>query len=68
LIKQHLAAIAIVFYFVNPVFPLWGLIDRRCDLRLDEAELAIHARHAMHLGKASENASHLVATTASGQG
>ena len=44
------------------------LIDRRCDLRLDEAELAIHARHAMHLGKASENASHLVAPTANGQG
>ena len=50
-----------MLYLVNPVLPLWGLIDRRCELRLDKAELAIYARHAMHLGEFNENASHSVA-------
>jgi hypothetical protein len=45
MLKQHLASIAIVFDFVNPVLPLWGFIDRRCELRLDEAELANDAGH-----------------------
>jgi hypothetical protein len=27
-LKQHLAAIAVVFDFVNPVLALWRLIDR----------------------------------------
>jgi hypothetical protein len=44
--KQHLAAIAVIFDFVNPVIPLRGLIDERCELRLDE----YNARHAAYLG------------------
>jgi len=38
LLKQHLAAIAIVFDFVNPVLPLWRLIDWGSKLWLDESE------------------------------
>jgi hypothetical protein len=49
LLKQHLAAIAVVFDLVNPVIPLRGLIDERCELRLDEAEWANDARHAPNL-------------------
>ena len=37
-LKQHLAAIAIVFDFVNPVLALWRLIDRGSKLWLDEPE------------------------------
>ena len=39
LLKQHLAAIAIVFDFMNPVLPLWRLVDRGSELGLDEPEL-----------------------------
>jgi hypothetical protein len=38
LLKQDLAAIAIVFDFMNPVLPLWRLIDRGHKLWLDEPE------------------------------
>ena len=38
LLKQDLAAIAIVFDFMNPVLPLWRLIDRGSKLWLDEPE------------------------------
>src|SRR6476646_8693359 len=45
-LKQHLAAIAIMFDFVNPVLPLWRLIDRGSKLRLDEPEPRVkYARH-----------------------
>jgi hypothetical protein len=37
-LNQHLAAVAIVFDFVNPVFPLWRLFDRGSKLWLDEPE------------------------------
>ena len=40
-LKQHLAAIAIVFDFVNPVLALWRLIDRGSKLRLDEPETVV---------------------------
>jgi hypothetical protein len=45
LLKQHLAAIAVIFDFVNPVIPLWGLLDERRELWLDETESANDARH-----------------------
>jgi hypothetical protein len=38
MLKQHLGAIAIVFDFVNPVIPLWWLIDRGSKLWLYESE------------------------------
>ena len=38
LLKQDLAAIAIVFDFMNPVLPLGRLIDRGSKLWLDEPE------------------------------
>jgi hypothetical protein len=37
-LKQHLAAIAIVFDFVNPVLALWRLIHRGSKLGLNELE------------------------------
>jgi hypothetical protein len=42
-LKQHLAAIAIVFDFVNPLLSLWRLIDRGSELGTDKAENAGHA-------------------------
>jgi hypothetical protein len=37
-LKQHLAAIAIVFDFVNPVLALWRMIDRGSKLGRDKAK------------------------------
>ena len=42
-LNQHLAAIAIVFDFVNPMLALRRLIDRRGELGLDEPELISYA-------------------------
>jgi hypothetical protein len=44
-LKQHLAAIAIVFDFVNPVLPLWRLIDRGSKLWLDKSQAGGYAGH-----------------------
>jgi len=44
-LNQHLAAIAIVFDFVNPMLALWRLIDRGTELGLDEPELISYAEH-----------------------
>jgi hypothetical protein len=45
-LKQDLAAIAVLFEFVNPVLPLWWLIDGESELRLDEPEPICYANHA----------------------
>lgn len=37
-LKQHLAAITIVFDVVNPVLALWRLVDRGSKLALNEPE------------------------------
>ena len=37
-LNQHLAAVAIVFDFMNPVLPLWRLFDQGRKLWLDESE------------------------------
>ena len=37
-LKHHLAAIAVVFEFVNPVLALWRLIDRGSKLGFYELE------------------------------
>src|SRR4029077_3328594 len=44
-LNQHLAAIAIVFDFVNPMLALRRLIDRGGELGLDEPELISYAEH-----------------------
>jgi hypothetical protein len=44
-LKQHLAAIAIVFDFMNPVLAVWRLIGRRSKLRRDKGK-AGNAGHA----------------------
>jgi len=44
-LKQHLAAIAIVFDFVNPVLALRRLIDRGSELGLNELEPSFYKRH-----------------------
>ncbi len=44
-LNQHLAAIAVVFDFVNPVLPLRRLIDGGSELGLDEPELISYAEH-----------------------
>ena len=44
-LNQHLAAIAIVFDFVNPMLALRRLIDRGSELGLDEPELISYAEH-----------------------
>jgi len=44
-LKHHLGAIAIVFDFMNPVLPLWGLINRESKLRLDESNAGGYAKH-----------------------
>ena len=44
-LKQHLAAVAIVFDFMNPVLALRRLFDRRGKLRLDEPESGGYAKH-----------------------
>jgi hypothetical protein len=41
-LKQQLAAIAVVFDFVNPVLAFGRLIDRRSKLRLDEREPGVN--------------------------
>ena len=45
LLKNHLAAIAVEFEFVNPVLPLWRLIDWGSELWLDEPKACGNARH-----------------------
>ena len=44
-LDEHVGAIAIVFDFVNPVLPLWRLIDRGSKLRLDEFEPPVYKGH-----------------------
>ena len=44
-LNQHLAAIAIVLDFVNPMLALRRLIDRGSELGLDEPELISYAEH-----------------------
>jgi hypothetical protein len=39
-----LASIAVVFEFVNPVIPLWRLIDRRSKLGFDEPKACGYVR------------------------
>jgi hypothetical protein len=50
LLKQNLAAIAVVFDFVNPVMALGRLIDWRSKLRFNEPELCGYAKHGGYLG------------------
>jgi hypothetical protein len=45
LLKQHLAAIAIVFEFVNPVVTFGRLIDRGRKLGFNETEPCRYAKH-----------------------
>ena len=45
LLKQYLASIAVVFEFVNPVIPLWRLIDRGSKLGFDEPKACGYGRH-----------------------
>ena len=40
-LNHHLRAVAIVFDFVNPVLPLWRLIDRGSKLWLNESEAGV---------------------------
>jgi hypothetical protein len=56
LLKQHLAAIAIVFDFMNPVLPLWRLINRGGKLGLDESEAGSYAKHWRFVGSPSGTA------------
>ena len=44
-LKQHLASIAIVFEFVNPVLAFGRLIDRGSKLGLNEPEPCRYAKH-----------------------
>ena len=44
-LNQHLAAIAIVFDFMNPVLPLWRLFYRGWKLWLDEPEPGGYTKH-----------------------
>ena len=44
-LNHHLRAVPIVFDFVNPVLPLWRLIDRGSKLWLDESEPRVYKRH-----------------------
>ena len=44
-LKQHLAAIAVMFDFVNPVLAFWRLIDRGSKLGLNEPEPRDYSRH-----------------------
>jgi hypothetical protein len=44
-LNQHLAAVAIVFDFMNPVLPLWRLIDEGWKLWLDESEPGGYTKH-----------------------
>ena len=44
-LNHYLGAIAIVLDFVNPVLPLWRLIDWGSKLRLDEPEAGSDAEH-----------------------
>ena len=48
-VEQYLAAIAIMFDFVNPVLAFGRLIDRRSKLRLDKAKPINDAEHALVL-------------------
>ena len=45
-LNHYLRAIAVVFDFMNPVLPLWRLIDRGSKLRLDEPKPGMeYAKH-----------------------
>jgi len=44
-LDQDLAAIAIVFDFMNPVLARWWLIDRGSKLGLNEPEATSYAKH-----------------------
>jgi hypothetical protein len=44
-LDQHLAAIAVMLDFVNPVLALWWLIDQGRKLWLDESETGSDAEH-----------------------
>ena len=45
MLKQHLAAIAIVLDFVNPVMAFRGMIDRGGKLWLNETEPRVYQRY-----------------------
>jgi hypothetical protein len=44
-LDHNLRAVAVVFDFMNPVLPLWRLIDRGSKLRLDEPKSGSDAEH-----------------------
>jgi hypothetical protein len=44
-LKQHLAAISIVFDFMNPVLAFGRLVNRRSKLWLDEPKAGSYAKH-----------------------
>ena len=54
-LNQHLAAIAIVFDFVNPMLALRRLIDRGSELGLDEPESGGYAKHWGFVGCSTGN-------------
>jgi hypothetical protein len=54
-LNQHLAAIAIVFDFMNPVLPLGRVIDRGSKLGLDESEPGGYAKHWGFVGCSTGN-------------
>jgi hypothetical protein len=54
-LNQHLAAIAVVFDFVNPMLALRRLFDRRGKLRLDEPEAGGYAKHWGFVGGPTGN-------------
>ena len=56
-LKQHLAAIAVMFDFVNPMLAFGRFLDRRSTLRLDKAKPINDAGHALNLVGAAKIAS-----------
>ena len=50
-LKQHLAAVAIMFDFMNPVLPLWRLIDRGSKLWLEAPDGDARASSALQEGE-----------------
>src|SRR5262245_66387137 len=54
-LKQHLAAIAVMFEFVNPLLAVGRLIHRRSELGHDEAKRRRNAGHTRYLGGGEGN-------------
>src|SRR5215475_1994192 len=75
-LNHHLRAVAIMLDFVNPVLPIWRLIDWRSKLWLDEPEsgsyhqpvasesAAISSTKARLLSKSSASLIHVLASLA----